>query len=115
AVSEIKRAGIVAGFSPFDSDGNPNITPVGLGFYDHRTKAGWTAGAGFETHLSGNLTGQVEYLYFDFGRVSTASTNPLNSTPLAVSLDSRVTDHIVRVGLNYKFDPFAMVYAAPTG
>jgi hypothetical protein len=27
------------------------------------------------------------------------------ATPLAVSLDARVTDHIVRVGLNYKFDP----------
>jgi iron complex outermembrane receptor protein len=116
AVAEIRTAGTVAGFSSsVDENGNLIATPVGLGFYDHRTKAGWTAGAGFETHLSGNLTGKVEYLYLDFGRVSTASTNPLNSTPLAVSLDSRVTDHIVRVGLNYKFDPFAMVYAAPTG
>ncbi len=68
-------------------------------------KAGWTAGAGIEAHLGGNLTGKVEYLYLDFGRVSTAATNPSNSTPLAVNLDSRVTDHIVRVGLNYKFDP----------
>src|SRR5262249_44757457 len=79
-----------------------------------RTKAGWTAGAGFETHLSGNLTGKVEYLYLDFGRVSTAATNPSNSTPLAVNLESRVTDHIVRVGLNYKFDPFAAVYDPST-
>jgi iron complex outermembrane receptor protein len=106
AVAEIKTAGTVAGFSSgFDDNGNPIATPVGLGFYDHRTKAGWTAGAGFETHLSGNLTGKVEYLYLDFGRVSTAATNPLNATPLAVSLNARVTDHIVRVGLNYKFDP----------
>jgi opacity protein-like surface antigen len=112
AVAEIKTAGIVAGFSAFDSDGNPNITPVGFGFYDHRTKAGWTAGAGFETHLTGNLTGKVEYLYLDFGRVSTATSNPLNATPVAVNLDSRVTDHIVRVGLNYKFDPAGAVYAA---
>jgi outer membrane immunogenic protein len=97
-----------------DDNGNPIITPVGLGFYDHRTKAGWAAGAGFETHLSGNLTGKVEYLYLDFGRVSTAAINPLNSTPIAVSFDSRVTDHIVRVGLNYKFDPTSAVYAAPT-
>src|SRR5262249_7247835 len=111
AVAEIKPAGIVAGFSPFDTDGNPNVTPVGFGFYDHRTKAGWTAGAGIETHLSGNLTGKIEYLYLDFGSVSTSTTNPLNATPVAVNLESRVTDHIVRVGLNYKFDPTGAVYA----
>src|SRR5262249_49757297 len=115
AVAEIKTAGIVAGFSPFDSSGNPNVTPVAFGFYDHRTKAGWTAGAGIETHLSGNLTGKVEYLYLDFGRVSTAATNPLNSTPLAINFDSRVTNQIARVGLNYKFDPAGAVYAPAAG
>jgi len=73
ALAEIKTAGIVAWFSPFDGDGNPNITPVGFGFYDHRTKAGWTAGGGIETHLSGNLTGKIEYLYLDFGSVSTST------------------------------------------
>src|SRR5262249_17234040 len=67
---------------------------------------------GIETHLSGNLTGKVEYLYLDFGSVSTATSNPLNTTPVAVNLESRVTDHIVRVGLNYKFDPFATAYDA---
>jgi iron complex outermembrane recepter protein len=113
AVAEIKTAGTVAGFSSsVDDNGNLVATPIGLGFYDHRTKAGVTAGAGVETHLSGNVTGKVEYLYLDFGRVSTIATNPLNSTPLAVSLDARVTDHIVRVGLNYKFDPTGAVYAA---
>jgi iron complex outermembrane receptor protein len=115
AVAEIKTSGIVAGFSPFDSSGNANVTPVAFRFYDHRTRAGWTAGAGIETHLSGNLTGKIEYLYLDFGSVSTSTTNPLNATPVAVNLESRVSDHIVRVGLNYRFDPFATVYAAPTG
>ena len=113
AVGEIRTAGTVLGVSPVDSSGNPNLTPVGVGFYDHRTKAGWTAGAGFETHLTGNLTGKVEYLYLDFGRVSTAAINPLNSTPIAVNFVSRVTNQIVRVGLNYKFDLTGAVYAAP--
>ena len=111
AFAEIKTAGTISGFTPgVDENGNPIVTPVGIGFYDHRTKAGWAAGAGFETHLSGNLTGKVEYLYLDFGRVSTTATNPLNATPIAVNLDSRVSDHIVRVGLNYKFGPAAAVY-----
>src|SRR4029450_7176409 len=56
---------------------------------------------------------KIEYLYLDFGRVSTATTNPLNATPIAVNLESRVSDHIVRVGLNYRFDPFATVYDPP--
>src|SRR5262249_30237760 len=98
AVAEIKTASTVAGFSSgVDETGTLAATPAGLGFYDHRTKAGWTAGAGIETHLSGNLTGKVEYLYLDFGRVSTAATNPLNSTPLAINFDSRVTNQIARV------------------
>src|SRR5260370_11075619 len=45
AVADIKTAGTVAGFSPFDTSGNPVVTPVGVGFYDHRTKAGWACGA----------------------------------------------------------------------
>jgi iron complex outermembrane receptor protein len=115
AVAEIKTAGTVLGFSPVDADGNPNVTAVGVGFYDHRTKAGWAAGAGIETHLSGNLTGKVEYLYVDLGRVATTGTNLLNSPPIAVNFDSRVSDHIVRVGVNYKFDPLATVYETPLG
>ena len=111
AVAEIKTAGTISGFSAgLDENGNVTATAAGVGFYDHRTKAGWTAGAGLEAHLSGNLTGKLEYLYLDFGTVSTSAINQLNSTPLAVSLDSRITDHIVRAGLNYKFDPAGAVY-----
>jgi iron complex outermembrane receptor protein len=116
ALAEIKTAGTLSGSSlSFDENGNPIVTPVGVNFYDHRTKAGWTAGAGIEAHLGGNVTGKVEYLYLDFGRVSTAATNPLNATPLAINFDSRVTNQIVRVGLNYKFDPSGAAYAANAG
>jgi opacity protein-like surface antigen len=72
-------------------------------------------GAGAEVRLGGNWTGKVEYLYLDFGRVATTATNPLNSTPLAVSFDSRVTTQVARVGLNYKFDPTGAAYAATAG
>src|SRR4030095_12297326 len=77
-----------------------------------QTKAGCAVGAAAEVRLAGNWTGKIEYLYLDFGRVSTAATNPMNSTPLAVSFDSRVTNHVARVGLNYKFDPAGAVYDA---
>jgi opacity protein-like surface antigen len=114
-----------------DADGNPievpidipfeiptvtaSTNPVTSSFSSVTTKAGYAVGAGAEVRLAGNWTGKVEYLYLDFGRVSTAGTNPLNSTPLAINFDSRVTNQIVRVGLNYKFDPNGAVYDAPAG
>ena len=68
-------------------------------------KLGWTVGAGLETHLAGNWTGKIEYLHMDFGSASTATTDPLNATPLALGLNARITDDILRLGLNYKLDP----------
>jgi opacity protein-like surface antigen len=78
-------------------------------------KAGWTVGAGIEGRLFGNVTGKIEYLYMDFGTISTSVTNPFNATPVTLSSNSRVTDNIVRVGLNYKFDPARGVYDVLAG
>src|SRR6266478_3161084 len=87
-------------------------SPASSSFASSTTKAGFAVGGGAEVRLIGNWTGKVEYLYLDFGRVSALATNPLNSTPLAVNFDSRVTNHVARLGLNYKFDPAGTVYAA---
>ena len=67
--------------------------------------AGRLAASGVEVRLGGNWTGKVEYLYLDFGKVSTTASLPTNSTPLGINFNSHVTDQIVRVGVNYKFDP----------
>ena len=91
------------------------INPVSTSFTSHTTKVGWALGAGAEVRLGGNWTGNVEYLYLDFGNVSTTASLPANLTPLAVDFNSHVTDHIVRVGLNYKLDPLGAVYDAPKG
>ena len=74
---------------------------------DERTKAGWTAGAGLESHLAGNWTGKIEYLHLDFGSASSATADPLNATPLLLGLNTRITDDVLRLGLNYKIDPGA--------
>jgi iron complex outermembrane recepter protein len=92
----------------FDADGNPGL--VSHTVSKLRQKTGWTVGAGVEGRLFGNVTGKVEYLYMDFGSVSTSITNPLNATPIALTSDSRITDHIVRAGLNYKLDPALAIY-----
>jgi iron complex outermembrane receptor protein len=99
AVGEVMTAGTVFGF---DGDGNPVNTIVS----SHNTKGGWTIGGGLEGRLVGNWTAKLEYLYLDLGSVATVPTPVANST-VAVAFNSRITDNIVRVGINYKFDPNA--------
>src|SRR5256886_4629687 len=89
--------------------------PVSTSFTSHTTKVGWAIGAGAEVRLGGNWTGKIEYLYLDFGNVSTTASLPANLTPLAVNFNSHVTESVVRVGLNYRFDPLGAVYDAPKG
>jgi outer membrane immunogenic protein len=64
-------------------------------------RAGWTAGAGIEGAFGGGWSAKVEYLYMDLGKLQQTVTIP----PAAVTatFNSRLTDNIVRVGLNYKW------------
>jgi len=69
------------------------------------TNTGWTAGAGAEYPVTDDLTLKAEYLYVDLG------DQTLISTPFAllgatghVGVGVETTAHIVRVGLNYRFD-----------
>jgi outer membrane immunogenic protein len=67
------------------------------------TKFGWTAGAGIEGAIPNtrDWTWKLEYLYIDFGSVSgTGSDVDFSST---YSWSTKVTDNILRVGLNYRF------------
>ena len=70
----------------------------------HNTKAGYAVGGGLEGRLIGNWTAKIEYLYLDLGMVTLAPTPAQNST-VAVAFNSRITDNILRLGVNYKFDP----------
>jgi iron complex outermembrane recepter protein len=139
AVGRIKTSGTVSGSSlglteeitegvvvEIDEDGNPievpvelpivtaSADPAGSTFFSQQTKLGWTVGAGAEVRLGGNWTGKVEYLYLDFGTVSTVASLPQNATPIAVNFNSRVTENLVRLGVNYKFDPLG-AYGPPAG
>jgi outer membrane immunogenic protein len=82
-----------------------------------KTRLGWTAGAGVEGALWDNWTAKVEYLYVDLG--TARGTTPVSGSftctggcDLAdtftgtAAYSNRMTDHIVRVGLNYRFIPF---------
>jgi len=102
AYGRIKTDGTVSGF-------NVNLVPLTAGFSNSTTKTGWTIGAGVEGVISGNWTAKVEYLYVDLGTVT-------GGTPLApvgvglrsgdvgsAAFSSKITDNILRVGVNYIF------------
>src|SRR6266550_1919454 len=78
-----------------------NVNGAVVAFSTDRTKVGWTVGGGVEAALWGNWTGKLEYLYIDLGTVNNTLIGIAPITPVATS--SRVTDQIVRVGLNYRF------------
>lgn len=73
-------------------------------FSSDKTKTGWTVGGGIEGRLTGNWTGKVEYLYMDLGTVDTTGLLTTNFIPIRAQFSSKITDNIVRVGLNYKFN-----------
>jgi outer membrane immunogenic protein len=81
-----------------------------------RVLGGWTAGGGVETAITGHWTAKLEYLYVDLGSTSDAFTSFFNNTQ---AVQANVHDHIVRLGVNYRFGggdgPYASaapVYAA---
>jgi opacity protein-like surface antigen len=51
--------------------------------------------------VSGNWTAKLEYLYLDFGTINNTYTGLAPFTPIFQS--TRVTDNVLRVGLNYHF------------
>jgi outer membrane immunogenic protein len=71
------------------------------------TLFGWAAGGGIEAALSGNWTLKAEYLYMNLGDMKPNVFNTVTSfpppTPFAVTTNSTIRDHIVRVGVNYRF------------
>jgi outer membrane immunogenic protein len=79
--------------------------PPGTGSSSNKsTKAGWTAGAGVETAINRNWSFKAEYLYMDFGSVTTTmNVTAPGFTPSPVTTRDDVTAHVVRLGLNYRF------------
>ena len=78
-----------------------NVNGAVVAFSTDRTKLGWTVGGGVEAALWSNWTAKHEYLYIDLGTVNDVLIGIAPITPIVTS--SRVTDQIVRVGLNYRF------------
>jgi len=72
-----------------------------------KTRAGWTVGGGVETIITSNWTAKIDYLYFDLGNESYPIVSNVTFGPGGTEVmraDARFNGHIVRVGLNYKFN-----------
>jgi outer membrane immunogenic protein len=131
AYGEVKSTGsaIISGsnspFGPFGPTCTANFPAFGtcpLGNWSNSVdKIGWTLGGGIEQAFAANWSVKVEYLYVDLGRVSTAfATSPgcfggpggvgcFGMAPGTGTVSSRITDNIVRVGINYKFGGLGVV------
>ena len=82
------------------------IGVVPVGFSSTNTHAGWTVGAGVEGVIGGNWTVKLEYLYVDLGRFSGSLATTIAASGggvLTSNYSSRITDNILRVGVNYRF------------
>ena len=68
---------------------------------------GWTLGAGVEGAIGGGWSVRLEYLHLDLGKVAGVFTSNVlaagGASNLVESFNSRVTDDVVRIGLNYRF------------
>jgi outer membrane immunogenic protein len=76
------------------------------GFSNSDIRVGYTVGAGVEGVIGGNWTAKLEYLYVDLGKVSSSflTTAPaFGGGVLTSNFSSRITDNVLRAGINYRF------------
>jgi opacity protein-like surface antigen len=69
------------------------------------TELGWVVGAGAEFALDGNWSLRGEYLYADFGRVSTTTivTETFGGDPGYLRHGADLRTHSLQVGVSYRF------------
>jgi outer membrane immunogenic protein len=98
--------GVAFGSGPTINNFNPFLVGAGPAFNNgnngNNWRIGYAVGAGVEYAFLNNWSVKVEYLYTDLGR-----TNNNNlGFGLGGNNNLRERNHIVRAGLNYKFDFF---------
>src|SRR5262249_39219746 len=70
-----------------------SLGPASITLFDDKTKWGYTLGAGVEKRFNQNWSARLEYLYVNHG----------SYTFLNTISDTKLRDHILRVGINYAF------------
>jgi outer membrane immunogenic protein len=89
-----------------DVNTSETIGAAALGFSNTDTRVGYTVGAGIEGAIGGGWSAKLEYLWVDLGRTTGSFVTTIAATPGGVitsNFSSRITDNVLRVGVNYKF------------
>lgn len=68
-----------------------------------KTKVGWTIGGGGEWAIANNWSMKLEYLYIDLGSETRIADGVPANPPFQIAYSSKTQEHILRLGLNYKF------------
>jgi outer membrane immunogenic protein len=71
---------------------------------DSSNRTGWTAGGGIEWAFLPNWSLKAEYLFADFGSSQYINPPVVIGTDIFNSRNVLLTDNIVRVGINYRFN-----------
>jgi len=96
----VSGGGAWAGVKVSEFNAGVGLPPIVYGT-ESRTLSGWTAGAGLEWVLLGPLTAKVEYLYMQLNKKRFFE----DCGCLASDRDVDARQHIMRLGLNYRFTP----------
>jgi outer membrane immunogenic protein len=97
---------VTGGLAYGDVSSSGNVSLEGANFPGSRSgfQAGWTVGAGSEYALTNHWSVKLEYLYIDLGSTSYTCVGQPPAPPTFTYLTTIDTaQHIIRVGLNYKF------------
>jgi outer membrane immunogenic protein len=87
-------------YARLETDATATAGPAAATVSAHDTRNGWTAGGGIEVALTPGWSAKLEYLYLDYGKVSTTWVLP--GLP-ALTDDAHLTMNVVRAGVNYRF------------
>ncbi len=85
-------------FGHGEVNGTTAIGATATSFSGSKDYSGWTVGGGVEWAFYDRWSAKLEYLYIDFGDGPTVAVSPTRNI-----LSDKLTDNIVRAGLNYKF------------
>jgi outer membrane immunogenic protein len=80
--------------------GTTTVGGVATSFSGSQDYSGWTVGGGVEWAFADHWSAKAEYLYIDFGN---GLAVPANNAGTINIVGGKMTDNIVRLGVNYKF------------
>jgi outer membrane immunogenic protein len=87
-------------YARLDTDASATAGAVSATLSRSENRSGWVLGGGIEVAFSRSWTAKAEYLYMDYGRRSDTLT--FTGIP-PISMTSRISENVVRAGVNYRF------------